>query len=80
MDEDEEEEEAEESDDEEEEEMDVDYDDVKPSASSSSSEEEAVNENFGYDMHYYESDELKESAAALRSQFSAEIADEEAVV
>jgi hypothetical protein len=31
-------------------------------------------------MHYYDSDELKESAATLRSQFSAEIANEEAVV
>ena len=79
MDEDEEEE-LEESDEEEEEEMDVEYDNVKPCASSSSSEEEAINENYGYDMHYYEDDELKESAARLRSQFSAEIADEEAVV
>ena len=74
---DEEEEEAEESDDEE---MDVDYDDVKPSASSSSSEEEVINENYGYDMHYYDSDELKEDGTRLRSQFSAEKADEEAVI
>ena len=77
MDEDEDEEEAEAFGDEE---MEVEYDDVKPSASPSSSEEEVINENYGYDMHYYDRDELKEGGTRLRSQFSAEIADEEAVV
>jgi len=62
------------------EEMEVEYDDVKPSASSSSSEEEVINENYGYDMHYYDSPELLKDGTTLRSQFSAEIADEEAVV